>query len=193
MQELTQAAPETQSALAAVGWVDITAIAVILVFAILGLFKGVVWQISRLGTLLAAYVLSAMYGSDLGEWMFHGSVQETTEPWHLYVAYLVIFVGVLVVLSLLSLLLTRLVEKAGLTFPNRLGGGVLGIGTGALVVLLFLSVALMFFQGTNLVEAARSSRSFEYSGRAVDALGHLAPDWAREIFGLPPAEELSGR
>lgn len=192
MQELTEATSETQSALAALGWVDITAIAVIVVFSILGLFKGLVWQVSRLGTLVAAYVLAVLYGERLGEWMFHGSVAGQNEQWHVYVAYLTIFVGVLVILSLLALLLTKLVEKSGLTFYNRLGGGFVGIGTGALVVLLFLSVALMFFPGTNVVQAARTSRVYEWSGGALAWLGDnvvAMPEKVRGIFDLPPAEE----
>jgi membrane protein required for colicin V production len=196
MQELSQAAPETQSALEALGWVDITALAVIVVFLVLGIFKGVVWQISRLGTLVVAYVLSVMYGERLGEWMFHGSVQDADQQVHLYVAYVTIFVAVVVVLSLLALLLTRLVEKTGLTFYNRLGGGVLGVGTGALVALLILSVGLMFFPTSNVVAAARSSRLYDYSGRAVGWLdSHLVelPGWARDVFDLSPPEAPEGR
>lgn len=183
------AAPETQSALEALGWIDITAIAVIAVFFVLGIFKGVVWQISRLGTLVAAYVLAAMYGEGLGAWMFHGSVEGPDEQLHVYVAYVAIFVGVLVVLSLLSLLLTKLVEKSGLTFYNRLGGGVLGVGTGALVVLLILAVGLMFFPQTNVVQAAHTSRVYQWSGGAVAWLDDIVqvPDKLRELF--PPAEE----
>ncbi len=190
MLEMFQETPEAQSALEALSWVDITAVAVIAVFSILGLFKGLVWQISRIATLVGAYVLAAMYGPDLGSWLFHDSLQGADERLPLYVAYLTIFVGVLVVLSLLALLLNKLVERVGLTFYNRVGGGVLGVGTGALVVLLLLGLAFMFLpEDSGVVEAARSSRSADYSRRAVEMMGDLVPDGMRELFG---SEEIEG-
>lgn len=189
MVAVSQAVSETQSALQALGWVDITAVAIVLVFSILGLFKGLVWQVSRIATLVVAYVLSAMYGPDVGNWIFHGSPQGADEQLPLYVAYIAIFIVVLVVLSLLALLLNKLVEKAGLTFYNRVGGGVLGVGTGALVVLLMLGIVFMFFpQGSGVVVAARSSQSAEYGRLAVDMMGTLVPDGVREIFGAETVE-----
>ncbi len=189
MLDLSQATPATQSALEALGWVDITAAAVIVVFSILGIFKGLVWQLSRIGTLVGAYVLAAMYGPDLGAWMFHGSLQGANERLPLYIAYVTIFVVVLVVLSLLALLVTKLVEKTGLTFYNRMGGGVLGIGTGALVVVFLLGVVFMFAPESGVLEAARSSRSADYSKRAVELMGTLVPEGVREAFGAETSGE----
>ena len=189
MIAMSQAVTEAQSALEALGWVDITAAAIVLVFSILGLFTGLVWQVSRIATLVVAYVLAAMYGPDVGNWIFHDSPQGTDAQLPLYVAYISIFIVVLVVLSLLALLLNKLVEKAGLTFYNRVGGGVLGVGTGALVVLLMLAIVFMFFpQGSGVAAAARSSHSAEYGRRAVDMMGTLVPDGVREIFGPESAE-----
>ncbi len=188
MLELSPVIPAAQNALEAIGWVDLTAASVIVVFSILGIFKGLVWQLSRIGTLVGAYILAALYGPDVGEWMFHGSLQGADERLPLYIAYVSIFVAVLVVLSLVALLVTKLVEKTGLTFYNRMGGGVLGVGTGAMVVVFLLGLVFMFApEESGVVAAAKGSRSADYSKRVVEIMGTLVPEGVREAFGAEPA------
>ena len=176
------------------GWVDRTALAVLVVFFVIGLFKGLIWQVSRIGILAAAYVVSGRFGAALGEFLARTPAvggEAAAEPAEtpettLYLAYVLLFLGVLIVLSLLALLLQKLAQKAGLGFFDRLGGGVLGIATGACVVLFGLSVVHMFFRGSQLAEAAGSSHSLRLSRRAIDLLGDTVPDDLRVVFSLAP-------
>lgn len=177
--------------LATMTWVDHTALAVLLVFFVIGLFKGLIWQVSRIGILAAAYVVSCRFGSDLAA-MFartpavggDASAAAPTET-TLYLAYVLLFLAVLVALSLLAIVLQRLADKAGLTFFNRLGGGLVGVGTGGAVVLFALFVVHMFFAGSPLAQAAERSHARRWSRQAIDLLGPRVPDELRAVFDLP--------
>ena len=200
-----------------IGWVDRTALAVLLVFFVIGLFKGLIWQVSRIAILLAAYFVSGRYGRVLGDWLASpaggsepGSVSpavhstadgvnavegalhvEPTSETTLYLAYVLLFLGVLIVLSLAAILLQKLANKAGLGFFDRLGGGMLGVATGGCLVLFGLSVVHMFFRGSQLAMAAEHSHSLRLSQRAIAYLGSTVPDDLRRVFALQPLDAQS--
>jgi membrane protein required for colicin V production len=171
------------------GWVDHTALAVLLVFFVIGLFKGLIWQVSRIAILVAAYVVAGRYGTDIADVLASPSADPAAAPpseTTIYLAYVLLFLGVLIVLSLLAILLQKLAAKAGLGFFDRLGGGVLGVATGACVVLFGLFVVHMFFRGSGLAVAAESSHSLRLGKRAIDWLGDKVPDEMRSVFALAP-------
>lgn len=185
------ATQQTLQQLQALSWVDHTALGVLLVFFVLGLFKGLIWQVSRVGILAAAYVMAGQFGRQVAELLgpaanpadpTDGGPTETT----LYIAYVLLFLVVLIVLSLLAMLLQKLAAKAGLGFFDRLGGGVIGVVTGGAVVLFGLFVLHMFFRGSQVAMAAEPSHSLRWSRQAVDWLGDKVPDELRSVFSLPP-------
>lgn len=176
------------------GWIDRTALAVLVVFFVIGLFKGLIWQVSRIVILVAAYVLAGRFGADIGAFLARtpavggradASPLDTPDT-TLYLAYVLVFLGVLTVLSLLAMLVQKLAAKAGLGFFDRLGGGLLGVATGACVVLFGLFVVHMFFRGSQLALAAETSHSLQLSRRAIDWLGEAVPDDLRTVFSLTP-------
>lgn len=176
------------------GWVDRTALAVLVVFFVIGLFKGLIWQVSRIVILVAAYVLAGRFGADVGAFLARtpavggraDALPVDTPDTTLYLAYVLVFLGVLIVLSLLAMLVQKLAAKAGLGLFDRLGGGLLGVATGACVVLFGLFVVDMFFRGSQLAMAAETSHSLQLSRRAIDMLGEAVPDELRTVFSLTP-------
>lgn len=188
-QDPTAAADNLVATLQSLGWIDKTALAVLLVFFVLGLFKGLIWQVSRIGILLAAYFVAGRFGRDVATMLVEDPVDpgpigidgastlasaspdlpqgETT----LYIAYCLLFVGVLIVLSLLAMLIKKLADRAGLGFFDRLGGGVLGVATGACVVLAGVFGINMFFPSSDLALAAGDSHSLIWSRKAIDWFG----------------------
>ncbi|MCB9878525.1 MAG: CvpA family protein [Planctomycetes bacterium] len=189
--------------LQALGWVDHTALAVLLVFFVLGLFKGLIWQVSRIAILVVAYVVAGRFGHDVAALLGSAppapsapaaaadpnasgvdaaQLGDTT----LYLAYVLLFVVVLVLLSLLAMLIKKLADKAGLSFFDRLGGGVLGVATGACVVVAMLFLVNMFLPQSPVAEAARSSHSLHYSQKAIDLLGSAVDDDLRSLLQLQP-------
>lgn len=174
------------ASLQALGWVDLTALGVILVFFVMGLFKGLIWQVSRIVILISAYFVAGQFGHAVAA-MLGASPPQVLPPGTaasvpevettLYVAYCLLFVGVLIVLSLLAILIRKLAHKAGLGFFDRLGGGVLGVATGACVVLAGVFGVNMFFPQSELAKAAGGSHSMRFSQQAIDMLGErVNPD-----------------
>lgn len=193
---------ETAAAtLQGLGWIDITALVVLGVFFILGLFKGAFWQVSRIAILVAAYVLSVQFGPQLGQVLHrwtHPATEAAAVPPEpvsetaLYLSYVIVFLVVLVLLSLLALLVQRLVKSAGLGFFDRVGGGVLGTVTGACVVLFLLGVLHMFFPNSRAAEAATGSHAYRLTREALDTLGERVPDDLRRVFALVPLNASAG-
>ena len=173
-------------------WVDHTALAVLLVFFVIGLFKGLIWQVSRVAILVTAYVVSGRFGAPLASMLAPvaaaapGAEPHAPSETTIYLAYVLLFLAVLIVLSLLAILLQKLAAKAGLGFFDRLGGGVLGVATGACVVLFLVFVMNMFFRDSQLAQAAETSHSLRLSKRAIDWLGDRVPDELRGVFELAP-------
>jgi membrane protein required for colicin V production len=189
-----QAAAGVVTSIQHVGWVDITALGVLSLFFVLGLFKGLFWQVSRFGILLVAYVVSARFGARFGGALHHWTSPTPDEPTSetsLYLAYVLIFLGVLVSLSLVALMIQKLVRKAGLTFYDRLGGGILGTATGACVVLFLLLVMNMFFPESRAADAASKSQSMKWWSWAIDRLGSAVPNDLRKVMSLAPLQSAS--
>lgn len=185
---------EVVTALQNLGWVDITALSVLGVFFVIGLFKGFVWQVSRVAILVVAYGLAAHFGqagADLLLSATHSGPEPATQGQQetaFYVACVLIFLVVLVVLSLLSLVLQKFVKTAGLTFFDRLGGGVVGVATGGCVVLFLMTAVLMFFPRSEIAAAADESYSLRLSRKAIDLLEGALPPELTKIFREPEPE-----
>lgn len=185
-------------ALQNLGWVDVTALSLLAVFFVVGLFKGFLWQVSRVGILVVAYAAAASFGADLAQVLLdltssgpeppNGERQSTA----FYVACVLIFLAVLIALSLFALLLQKLVKKAGMTFYDRLGGGLVGVGTGAVVVVFLLALVFMFFPKGHVAEAAGRSHSLDLSRRLVDQLGPVVPAGLQGLFAPPAGPQPGG-
>jgi len=174
--------------LQSLGWVDLTALGLLGLFFLIGLWKGFVWQVSRIVILGAAVWLASRWGRGLGS-LYSSWISGEPTPQQLqtagYLAYATVFLGVLVVLSLLALALQNLVKKAGMTFFDRLGGGVFGVVTGAVGFVCLLTAAKMFLPGSSVVMAAEDSHSLRYARQGVERLGEVVPDDLRVLYELP--------
>ena len=158
------------------------------VFFILGLFKGFLWQVSRFGILIAAYTAAAQFGQPLADVlvdMTHSGAEPVSDEkaqTSFYISCVIIFLGVVVVLSMIAVLLHKLMKKAGLGFFDRLGGGVVGVGAGAVLVVLGMMLLHMFFPQSRVAEAASESHSLHFTRRAIDLLEDVVPQEVRKLF-----------
>ena len=184
------------------GWIDKAALGVLLAFFVLGLFKGLVWQVSRIGILVFSYMVAGRFGHEIAGFLDDGeslppagdgadaaAIAATNGPVEssVYLAYCLIFITMLVILSLLSILLKQFIVKAGLGFFDRLGGGVFGVATGAVVVLFGVLVLHMFSAPNgDLVRAAQKSHAMDFSRRAIAVLGGAVDDNLRRKLSLAP-------
>lgn len=145
---------------------DFAVIAILLVSLLLGLWRGLVYEVLSLAGWAAAFLLSKSLGGSVAQ-MIPG-VQETVR---LVLAYAMVFVAALVVWSILAWLLSKLVKATGLGWPDRMLGGLFGILRGALVI-----VALVWLAGLTHIPEQPFWRSAQTS-RAAENAALLTKTW----------------
>ena len=115
---------------------DFAVIAILLVSLLLGLWRGLVYEVLSLMGWPVAFVLSKLFAGDVAPMM-----PGAQEAMQITLAYAVVFVAALIVWGALAWLLSRLVKMAGLGWLDRVLGGFFGVLRGGLVVLVLVWLA----------------------------------------------------
>ena len=118
-------------------WLDYAVFGVLAVSVVWGVWRGIAREILSILGWVLAFVAANLLAGPLGE-EFSRSIP--TPELRVLAAFVVIFVCVLIVTSLLGLLLSKLVKQVGLGGLDRLLGALFGLARGALIV---LAVALL--------------------------------------------------
>jgi membrane protein required for colicin V production len=118
-------------------WFDYGVIGVIALSVLLALYRGVVREIAALAGWAAALIISGLFAQDLAQWLPAGM----SATLRAIIAYLVIFLGVLLLSGIAGLLLARLFRAAGLGFTDRAVGALFGLVRGALIVIVGVMLA----------------------------------------------------
>ncbi len=119
-------------------WVDLVILALILVSAVISLFRGFVREVFSLAVWLLAFWVS---------WRYFREVAVALEPWiatpsvRLGVAFAGLMVVSLLVGGLINYLVIRLVQVTGLSGSDRFIGMIFGIARGILVVAVLVLLA----------------------------------------------------
>lgn len=180
---------QSENLLSSLSWIDITSMVLIAVFGVMGLVRGLVWQISRLASLVIGYIAAVRYAEDVAAWLINWFKIED-HALAVYIAYAVIFVAVLVLLSVITGLLRKLLHKSGLTFVDRMGGWLFGLVTGAAVIIVALTLIFAFApKGSEIVHEVQASHSAKYAGRIVNKFDQYLPEDIRKLFEGWPHEE----
>lgn len=117
---------------------DIAVIGVVALSVLLAFFRGVVRELMALVTWIAALVVALAFQGLLTA-ALPAFVSSVTVR-HV-VAFVLIFVAVLVIGSIASHLVAKLVRAAGLGFVDRFLGGVFGLARGVIIVVLGVLMA----------------------------------------------------
>lgn len=118
-------------------WLDYAVIGIIAVSLVWSAFRGVVREIISLAGWIMAFLAASLFAGPLALALPR---EIPGEPLRALIAYLGIFIVVLIVSSLTGLLLSKLVQVAGLGATDRLFGAVFGLARGAVLV---VALALM--------------------------------------------------
>jgi membrane protein required for colicin V production len=118
-------------------WFDYAAFAIVGLSALLAVIRGVVREIAALAGWVAALVLSGLFAQQLAQWL----PAALSPMLRAVIAYLVIFLGVLLLSGLAGVLLAKLFRAAGLGFTDRAVGALFGLVRGVLVVLVVVMLA----------------------------------------------------
>ena len=160
-------------------WVDWASLTFLALFLVLGLFRGFLWQASRFVGLVVSYVAANRF-SERGAEFFLDQFSGLTEKTSFYLAWFAIFIGTLIVLSLLTMLLDKVIKRLELGFYDHLGGGVLGVATAAGLIVAALGLLYQVLPDHGFVAQARESYTGEVSRYIVDRIG--LPAEIRELY-----------
>jgi membrane protein required for colicin V production len=122
------------------GWVDLALLTVLAVSVLVGLWRGLVFEIVSLLGWLVAFVIANSAGPFLADEMPFG---DPASPLRLWAAYLVVFVLVLVACTLLARMLRALISATPLSVIDRLLGGLFGVVRGALVLVIVATLVTL--------------------------------------------------
>jgi membrane protein required for colicin V production len=117
-------------------WFDYAVISVVVLSVLLAVFRGVVREIAALAGWAAALILSGLFAQELAQWL-PASLSHLLRA---VIAYLIIFLSVLLLSGAIGMLLAKLFHAAGLGFTDRAVGALFGLVRG--VVIVFVAVML---------------------------------------------------
>jgi uncharacterized membrane protein required for colicin V production len=160
-------------------WLDTTILVLLAVGALLGARSGFLRQVGRLaGFAVALY--AAIYFNDWAANLLQQLFLQNADPRIARVlAYLVVFLGVVLACSAVLALLERSVEKASLQPLNRSLGAGLGAGKVALILgAIFLGMA--YFPHPRTQELMQKSVLAPVLVQGIDALLVVVPQHYRE-------------
>ncbi|MFT5051516.1 MAG: putative membrane protein required for colicin V production [Chlamydiales bacterium] len=140
MQGSTESTP--LDALAALPWIDMVGLGLAGLFLFLGIWRGLWWQVIRLGGVVASVALARGLSPRFSPTV-ESTFEFTPEMSH-GIAWLSLFLGGLVITSLFGIIGKRALNAMQLGLVDRVGGALAGVLTGAVLHSAFL-VALTGF------------------------------------------------
>ncbi len=154
-------------------YIDIAIVVLVLLSAIVGFIRGFVREAFSLASWIAAIVVAFLFYEKLATQLPFNIPNELAR---LGVSFLLLFIGVLVLGSLVNYLFNRAIHAIGLGGADRVLGGVFGVVRGSLVVTLL--VLLMGLGLTSFTEHAlwTSSKLVPHFVKTADWIKKEIPD-----------------
>ena len=151
------------------GWVDIALLAVFGLSVLIGLWRGFVFEIVSLLGWLVAFVIANSAGPFLADILPPGNEPQV----RLWMAYVAVFVAILLTCSLLARMLRALVSATPLSFVDHLLGGVFGAARGVLVCVVVATLVMLSPYATSTTW--KSSHGALWLGLALEGLKPVLP------------------
>lgn len=145
---------------------DFAVMAILLVSLLLGLWRGLVYEVLSLAGWPIAFVLSRMYAGEIAPLM--PLMQETAR---IALAYVAVFIAALIVWAVLVWLFAKLVKAIGLGWLDMALGGLFGALRGVLVIL-----AMVWLAGLTSIPEQPFWRGAQTS-RVAENAALLTKDW----------------
>lgn len=119
-------------------WFDWVLLGLLFLSAVVGLWRGLVYEVLSVGAWVAAFVLAQAYATQVGALL---PVEGFSEPLRVAIGFAAVFLLAAFTGGLLAWLVKKLVESVGLRPVDRVLGGVFGFARG-LVILLGLALVV---------------------------------------------------
>ena len=153
-------------------WFDYAVIAIVCVSVVLAAWRGVVREIVALAGWAAAFILSSMYAQELAQWL----PASLSPMLRTVIAYVAIFLAVLLLSGLVGLLLAKIFHAAGLGLTDRAVGALFGLVRGLSIVFVVVMLA-----GLSSLPKEPSWREAVFSGPIETAVLAAKPALPKDI------------
>jgi membrane protein required for colicin V production len=117
---------------------DYTVLTIVGASVVLSVMRGFTRELLALLAWVAAFVAATAASGTVAAWLANSISDESLRA---LTAFIVVFIGVLLLVSMLGLILSRMVRKAGLGVEDRLLGAVFGLARGLLIVMVAVLLA----------------------------------------------------
>jgi membrane protein required for colicin V production len=160
---------------------DYAVLAVILLSAALGIWRGFVYEIFALGAWITGIVCAVIFGTKVAAW-----IPLKMDEWlKIIAAYALVFVVVFIFVGVLGFLLTKMIRAVGLSPVDRGLGAMFGVVRGLLIVVVV--VFLLSFSGLRETDWWRNSVSAKPFETMAGILRYRLPDSVTKHFKMSAA------
>jgi membrane protein required for colicin V production len=156
---------------------DYVLLAILAASIVVSLLRGLVREVLSLAAWLAAFVVANRYGADLAAWLPPSIPAGTVR---LVAAFVILFLGTLLLASLVNLAIAHIIDASGLKVVDRGLGGLFGLARGLLIVMTLVILAGL----TDLPKQPvwRDALLVDVTESAVRIVKPWLPDdWARHV------------
>ena len=117
---------------------DLAVLAIVGLSVLLSVIRGLVREVLALAAWMVAFLTANLLAGEAASWLPESIPGEELR---LLAGFLCVFVTVLIAMSVLAILVSKLVKSAGLGLEDRLLGSVFGLARGLLVVMVVVLLA----------------------------------------------------
>ena len=149
-------------------------ITVLVAAMVFGAWKGFVWQLASLASLVVSYFVALRFSSDLAPYL------SGEEPLNRFLAMLLIYVGCGLIIWILFRMLSGLIDRVKLKEFDRQMGALTGLAKGGLlcIAITFFAVSL---SGENFRNSILESHSGRYIGHFIERIDSIMPQGINEM------------
>jgi membrane protein required for colicin V production len=160
-------------------WVDLALLGALALSVLIGLWRGLVFEVLSLLSWVIAWVLAQAYGAEVALRLNLGT---PGQPQGIALGFVLVFFATLIACGLLARLARLLISATPLSVIDRLLGAGFGLVRGVLL-LLVLATALSL---TPVAQSAdwRASLGANWLGSAIQQLRPLMPDAMRQYVSV---------
>jgi membrane protein required for colicin V production len=117
---------------------DFVLLGVLGVSAVLGLIRGLLKEVLSLAAYAFAFLAAIWWGPRVSDWLISWITQSFLR---MTLAYIGVFIAVLLLIGMVNMALSALIDKTGLTPADHGLGAVFGLARGVLFILILVTVA----------------------------------------------------
>ncbi len=141
-------------------WFDIVVLILLTIVFIKGYRKGMIKMLIELAIILCATFLGGKLSLKI--YPYIESMTNMTQQWISITSYIISFLIIAAVLSIVGHIIQKLIEIINLTFINRTIGGVISMAISMIILSIVLNIILILDSNNKIINKEVESSSFFY-------------------------------